>query len=192
MQQQDDLRVAFSGRLEQCPKCEYQAYVEGADRLESLFNCQNPQCRQVSCRSCREPQHGELSCSQAKAQMTFEHAVEEALSERMVRVCSKCHNRTIKEVDATVRYCNKMTCPRCQTVSCFICSATPVTYDHFSSRGYGDRNTSGKCALWGLPPIDPKVIEEAALKKLNTRSRFSGRELDHAVKQIRAEIRKHI
>ncbi|KAF8415232.1 hypothetical protein L210DRAFT_2744704 [Boletus edulis BED1] len=31
--------------------------------------------------------------------------------------------------------CNKMTCPNCHTVSCYICRKIIVGYDHFSNVG---------------------------------------------------------
>lgn len=99
MQQQNDLREAFDatgagandcavpGRLEQCPGCEYQAWTDDHSKA-TLFECQNPDCRQITCRACREKAHWGVSCKATKAKPTIAHAVEDALSDRLIRTCS--------------------------------------------------------------------------------------------------------
>ena len=216
MQQQQSLREAFTdevdalqqgqGReaLEQCPKCEYQAWVD-ASLTDTLFECINPACGQISCRACREKVHNNMTCEEAKAKPTIEHAVEEALSSRTVRVCTyvssgkrtpsylkadvlrKCNNRTIKETDNAQRTCNKMFCPTCNTVSCFICGETGINYDHF------DKPKEGKhCSLWKMPDINPAAIESEAVIKLIRADPSESQNEEQLRKRIRVIIAKHV
>lgn len=42
--------------------------------------------------------------------------------------------------------CNKMTCPNCSTVSCYICRKVITGYEHFNQSGRS--SDKGKCILW--------------------------------------------
>lgn len=42
--------------------------------------------------------------------------------------------------------CNKMTCPNCSTLSCYICRKVITGYEHFNQGGRP--SVKGKCILW--------------------------------------------
>jgi hypothetical protein len=77
-----------------------------------------------------------------------------------MRNCPKCKQAFVKEVG-----CNKMTCPHCRTLSCYVCRQIIRGYDHFnevlfcssacshSSRfcqapPYNRARAANKCPLW--------------------------------------------
>jgi hypothetical protein len=62
---------------------------------------------------------------QIEKDVDAKHAIEEAMTEALLRNCNKCNNRFIKEDG-----CNKMTCP-CGNLQCYICSQNITGYDHF-------------------------------------------------------------
>jgi E3 ubiquitin-protein ligase RNF216 len=127
LQQQEEIRLAELDDLVECPFCDFKAVCPPVE-LDREFRCQNPDCEKVSCRLCSQVTHVPVSCEEAKLnnKTTVRHAVEEAMTEALVRTCNKCKNKFIKEIG-----CNKMTCPRCGNKQCYICSETIKDYSHF-------------------------------------------------------------
>jgi TRIAD3 protein (E3 ubiquitin-protein ligase RNF216) len=50
------------------------------------------------------------------------------MTKALIRICPNkaCNTPMLKEAG-----CNKMTCSKCRTLSCYICSAIIKGYDHF-------------------------------------------------------------
>ncbi|KAG6812914.1 hypothetical protein H0H92_015466 [Tricholoma furcatifolium] len=85
------------------------------------------------------------------------HTIAEAMSQLIVlqetralmRNCPKCAKPFIKDDG-----CNKITCPFCGTVSCYLCRKAIVGYNHFDSTAPGGgrprrgRKSNGKCLLF--------------------------------------------
>lgn len=140
LQQMDEIAKASIDGLEECPFCEFKGICLPVEQ-DKEFNCQNPECEKVSCRLCKEETHIPLSCKEAKKEKAKErsfagrHAVEEAMTEALIRSCPKCKLPIIKEA-----FCNKLTCPKCKTLICDVCKKdiTKKGYDHFHK---------GSCAL---------------------------------------------
>jgi TRIAD3 protein (E3 ubiquitin-protein ligase RNF216) len=45
--------------------------------------------------------------------------------------------------------CNKMTCPHCKTLVCYVCRQVIKGYDHFNQAPpYDKAKDSSKCPLW--------------------------------------------
>lgn len=110
--QRKELQEAAIEGLEGCPECDYAVIVENPD--EKLFYCQAEDCGVISCRTCRQAEHLPYTCDQAKADRKLgkRHAVEEAMTEALVRKCPKCQKAFLKEEG-----CNKITCTGCFAVS---------------------------------------------------------------------------
>ncbi|KAL5635759.1 hypothetical protein ACGC1H_004539 [Rhizoctonia solani] len=133
--------------LEYCPFCDY-AYIIMDDG--TTFVCQGPDCKIVSCRKCRRVEHGGKSCeeiAQQEKSSQGEHAIAEAMTMALVRDCPECKTPFMKESG-----CNKMNCPKCGTVSCYICRqrvSQISPYTHFD-RVRGPESSKRKCPLWDI------------------------------------------
>ncbi|KAK9488997.1 hypothetical protein V1527DRAFT_456833 [Lipomyces starkeyi] len=130
--------------LDQCPLCEFAICIENEDEKE--FRCQNPECLAVTCRKCGKKSHIPQSCVEYERELakddglTARHQVEEAMTQALLRHCTRCRQRFFKEDG-----CNKMTCSNCHNTMCYVCNEPIIGYDHFSqSRSY----SSGKCPLY--------------------------------------------
>lgn len=166
LQQQDEIRLADLDDLTSCPFCDFAAICAPVEE-DREFRCANPECEKVSCRLCKHETHIPLSC-QAYAKenkVTIRHAVEEAMTEALVRSCHKCKNKYIKEFG-----CNKMVCTRCSSIQCYVCSKdiTKDGYTHFNESARGGR--PGQCPLFDNTEQrhdeDVKKAEQKALEKV--------------------------
>ncbi len=88
MQQQEAIRAAGLEDLVECPFCDYKAIYPPIEE-NRLFECQNPECEITSCRACRAKSHVPLSCQEAAKdhKVDVRHALEEAMTEALVRSC---------------------------------------------------------------------------------------------------------
>ena len=127
LQQEKDIRDAGLDDLEECPFCDYKAILPPVEE-DFEFRCANPECEKVSCRRCKAASHIPVSCEQhAKDnKINSRHKIEEAMTAALIRSCNKCKKQFIKEYG-----CNKMTCPSCSNLQCYVCSASLKDYNHF-------------------------------------------------------------
>ncbi|KAI9670423.1 MAG: hypothetical protein M1829_004746 [Trizodia sp. TS-e1964] len=142
-QQADELQMASLDGLTKCPFCDFAAICPPVE-VDKEFRCLNPECEKVSCRLCQLETHVPMSCKEfAKSnKTTVRHAVEEAMTEALVRTCNKCQNKYIKETG-----CNKMTCTKCGSFQCYVCSKTIENgYSHFNDPA--GRGNGTKCPLY--------------------------------------------
>ncbi|CAE6518468.1 unnamed protein product [Rhizoctonia solani] len=150
IRQKKDIDDAGIRGLEHCPFCDY-AYII-ADNGPT-FLCQNPSCMAVSCRKCRRVEHGGKSCeevTQKEKSSQGEHAIAEAMTMALVRDCPECKTPFMKESG-----CNKMNCPTCGTVSCYICrqrvsQISPYTHFDRDPDAYDLPPDRRKCPLWDI------------------------------------------
>ncbi|KAK9322965.1 hypothetical protein V1517DRAFT_367259 [Lipomyces orientalis] len=125
--------------LDHCPLCDFAICIENEDEKE--FRCQNHECLAVTCRQCRKKTHIPQSCEEYERDLakedglTARHQVEEAMTQALLRECTKCRQRFYKEDG-----CNKMTCSNCHNTMCYVCNKAIIGYDHFGNRG--------KCPLY--------------------------------------------
>lgn len=173
LRQQREIQEAFDDEefenLVECPFCEFKALVETPIDVDKEFRCQNDDCRIVSCRKCRLETHIPRTCEEAAKDKGIDvrHAVEEAMTEALVRSCNKCKNKFVKEFG-----CNKMTCPSCGNLQCYVCSKTVSDYRHFADNydRHNGRNGSKKCPLHDdtekRHEDEVKQAEQDALKKV--------------------------
>lgn len=146
IKQEQELELAQIPGLESCPFCSYAVVIE--NEQERLFRCENSQCGVVSCRECKKEDHLPKTCKEVEQDKVLDarHAVEEAMSKALMRNCPKCGQSFIKETG-----CNKMTCPKCRSLSCYVCRKVINGYDHFDQTPQGAPRTaanSSKCPLW--------------------------------------------
>lgn len=127
LQQEKDIRDAGLDDLEECPFCDYKAILPPIEE-DFEFRCGNPTCEKVSCRRCKCVSHVPVSCEQhAKDnKVNSRHKIEEAMTAALIRSCNKCKKQFIKEYG-----CNKMTCPSCGNLQCYVCSTSLKDYNHF-------------------------------------------------------------
>lgn len=162
LQQEKDIRDANLEDLEECPFCDYKAIMPPIE-VNFEFQCANVECEKVSCRRCKAASHIPISCEQyAKdKKANSRHTIEEAMTAALIRSCNKCKKQFIKEYG-----CNKMTCPSCGNLQCYICSETLKGYEHFSQHPGGEARPGGKCPLYdnleARHEREVKAAEEAA------------------------------
>ncbi|KAI6027044.1 hypothetical protein EDC04DRAFT_175483 [Pisolithus marmoratus] len=160
VKQRKEIEEAGLDNLEECPFCEYKCVIE--NEMEKLFRCENVECGAVTCRACKKMDHLPKSCKEVEEDrhLDVQHHVEEAMTRALMRNCPKCQKAFIKE-----QGCNKMTCPNCRTVSCYICRQIITGYEHFDRPG--QRGNKSKCILWE-PSVDQRHAEEvnAAAKRV--------------------------
>ena len=159
LQQQDEIRRAEMGDLEACPFCEYAAICPPPD-VDRVFECQNPDCMEASCRLCKEKSHVPLSCKEFKKEngICERHAVEEARTEALIRSCKKCKVRILKEDG-----CNKVVCTNCYSTICDYCGEdiSRSKYEHFDGEHRGPPSGKGKCPLYDASNRKEDQIEKA-------------------------------
>lgn len=167
LQQQDEIAKAGLDGLEECPFCEFKAVCPPVED-DREFRCCNPDCDIVSCRLCRTESHIPQTCAEAKKErgVSERHLVEEAMSEALIRPCPRCGVKIVKEFG-----CNKMTCPQCRCLICYMCKKdiTREGYSHFQGYGQGSRTTN--CRVNDDPTRDQEEIdqaEKAAIEKIRT------------------------
>ncbi|KZW03026.1 hypothetical protein EXIGLDRAFT_636660 [Exidia glandulosa HHB12029] len=176
-----DLESAKIDGLEECPFCDYACVVENPD--EKLFRCARvEECGEVSCRKCKKRDHLPKSCKEAEQDnvLDAQHAVEEAMTKALMRNCPKCSKAFVKETG-----CNKMSCPYCHTLSCYVCRQIIIGYDHFDQMPGGQRrpagNKAGKCPLWDEGQnveLRHRAEVEAAAKRALAEVRAANPEVD--------------
>jgi hypothetical protein len=161
LQQQEEIRLAGFEGLAECPFCDYKAICPPVE-MDKEFRCGNPECERVSCRLCEEETHVPKSCEENKKErhLPARHAIEEAMTEALIRTCPKCKAKIVKEAG-----CNKMTCTRCYALMCYICriDITTEQYNHFNKAG-------SKCQVYDqntekLHDDDVAAAEKKALEK---------------------------
>ena len=94
------LFIFISLGLESCPFCDYAQVPRDTDKL---FECQNPECQQVSCRACREANHLPLRCEEHAMKQRLSNYVEAKMTEALLRECPSCKTKFVKSDG-----CNKM------------------------------------------------------------------------------------
>nr|XP_031857357.1 uncharacterized protein CI109_007221 [Kwoniella shandongensis]KAA5524429.1 hypothetical protein CI109_007221 [Kwoniella shandongensis] len=144
LKQAKELELAKIDGLETCPVCPFAAIVD--DPNDKLFRCMNEECGQVTCRKCRNKEHIPKTCEEMEADRNLDkrHAVEDAMSEALIRKCPKCAKPFIKDSG-----CNKIYCTKCGALSCYICRKAIAGYDHFDQTpGGGQAKVVGRCPLW--------------------------------------------
>ncbi|RDB24555.1 hypothetical protein Hypma_008324 [Hypsizygus marmoreus] len=118
--------------VEECPFCDWACVVGRPFEEERLFRCGNEDvCGVVSCRGCKKPDHLPRTCKEvveADKALDGRHAIEEAMSEALMRICPKCSKPFVKE-----HGCNMMTCI-CGARSCYVCKKAIKSYTHFTGR----------------------------------------------------------
>ncbi|KAK1087357.1 hypothetical protein LTR33_001095 [Friedmanniomyces endolithicus] len=127
LEQEKAIRDAGLEDLEECPFCDYKAIMPPVDE-DFEFRCANPECEKVSCRRCKSTSHIPISCEQhaKNNKVNSRHKIEEAMTAAMIRSCNKCKKQFIKDYG-----CNKMACPSCGNLQCYVCSASIKDYNHF-------------------------------------------------------------
>ncbi|KAJ3829988.1 hypothetical protein F5880DRAFT_1607038 [Lentinula raphanica] len=159
VKQRKEIEMAGLEGLEECPFCEYKCVIENPE--EKLFRCGNEEtCGAITCRQCKKMDHVPKSCKEMEEDRVLDgrHAIEEAMTRALMRNCPKCQKAFVKEEG-----CNKMTCPNCHTLSCYVCRQQVTGYDHFNQAPAGAPGSSSstnrkKCPLW--EPVEKRHAEE--------------------------------
>ncbi|KAJ6623544.1 hypothetical protein B0H10DRAFT_1786528 [Mycena sp. CBHHK59/15] len=163
VKQTKEVEAAGLEGLEECPFCEYKCVIE--NEQEKLFTCRNEEggCAVVSCRQCKKLDHLPKSCKEMEEDKHLDgrHTIEEAMTRALMRNCPKCQKAFIKE-----QGCNKMTCPNCMSLSCYICRKLITGYEHFAQQpGHPAlaSTSKGKCVLWDA--VEQRHADEAKAAK---------------------------
>ncbi|KAF7338212.1 hypothetical protein MVEN_02046300 [Mycena venus] len=158
VKQTKEVEAAGLEGLEECPFCEYKCVIE--NEQEKLFACRNEECGAVSCRQCKQLDHLPKSCKEMEQDKNLDarHTIEEAMTRALMRNCPKCQKAMIKEMG-----CNKMTCPNCMTLFCYICRKLITGYEHFNQQpgqpmAAGSSKAGAKCPLWDA--VEQRHVDE--------------------------------
>ncbi|KAJ4488145.1 hypothetical protein J3R30DRAFT_3433416 [Lentinula aciculospora] len=158
VKQRKEIEMAGLEGLEECPFCEYKCVIENAN--ERLFRCGNDEtCGAITCRQCKKMDHLPKSCKEMEEDKILDgrHVIEEAMTHALLRNCPSCQKSFVKEEG-----CNKMTCPHCRTLSCYVCRQAVTGYDHFNQAVPGtpgsSTSISKKCPLW--EPVESRHAQE--------------------------------
>lgn len=184
-QQQAEISSAGIEGLEMCPFCDFKAICEPVE-VDSVFDCQNPDCGLVTCRKCKEPSHLPKTCEEVKTDkgLGARHQVEEARSLAMMRTCPRCKVKLIKEYG-----CNKMCCTNCHALMCYVCqkdisgTGKEQGYDHFHRAG-------ATCALHDQTGVD-RHKAEADAAEIAAIAKAKAEHGDVDEKQLRIETGKN-
>jgi hypothetical protein len=136
LRQEHDLRTAGIDDIESCPYCDFKTVCPPI-HIDFELHCQSPTCNITSCRKCKERTHIPDSCDEHQRKRDKESAIghrrkiEEARSKALIRNCNKCKQPFIKSDG-----CNKMTCPQCANLQCYLCGVdVTADYAHFNRPG---------------------------------------------------------
>ncbi|KAJ7172366.1 hypothetical protein C8R46DRAFT_992489 [Mycena filopes] len=167
VKQAKEVEAAQLEGLEECPFCEYKCVIE--NEQEKLFACRNEECGAVSCRQCKELDHLPKSCKEMAEDKKLDgkHSVEEAMTRALMRNCPSCQKPFVKD-----QGCNKMICPNCQTLSCYICRQRITGYDHFAQQPgqplIAGSSKNNKCPLWDVGGnVENRHADEASFFPLS-------------------------
>ncbi|KAF9975173.1 hypothetical protein BGZ73_001246 [Actinomortierella ambigua] len=186
IRQQKELEKAGIDSLVECPFCPYAAIVENENDKE--FRCESPKCRAVSCRLCRAITHIPLTCEEYAKQrdedhvLAAQHRAEEEMSKALIRECTKCKTRFFKEEG-----CNKMTCPTCMTVTCYLCKREIRNgYAHFDpTPANSPPGNPSLCRLWeDTKARHEREIREAKEKAIDQLQQ----ENPHVIDKLRLDV----
>lgn len=129
--------------LVKCPFCDYQEIIENED--DKIFHCKNPECEKESCRLCGLESHIPLRCKEVEQPKATKArlSIEERMSQAKIRHCYKCKTSYVKETG-----CNKITCPKCHAIMCYVCRSpidVKVGYQHFCQHPTNPGQSCDKC-----------------------------------------------
>lgn len=145
-----------------CPFCSKWGAI-----VDNMFPGRHPQnvnhltcanCDTMFCITCRQSYHGNDSCNKIDNSSAdqIRKTIDRVIDSAVIHNCPKCHTKYAKEDG-----CNLMTCPSCNTMSCYLCDLVIVQrngqkYWHFS-------NDTGNCTLYN----NNNSSMEQAVKKGN-------------------------
>ena len=144
----------------QCPKCVSLLVLPD---LVTILHCPLPECQHVSCRRCQQAPHRSKTCEEATAEkesLSAHARAADAMTDAVVRKCPECSKSFIKEVG-----CNKMKCPSCGTLSCYLCRNKITAYEHFCQTPFCDHSSCGKCILFTNSEEDDRRARREACQK---------------------------
>lgn len=150
----------------QCPKCSH-LFISNVNK-KGVDDVSCPECKHDFCRLCEKAPHDSKTCEEAKAaekENLDAHAkVAAAMNDAVIRNCPNCKKPFMKD-----RGCNKMTCPCCGTISCYICRQRIKDYSHFCQTALCNHQACGKCILFTNADEDDRrarrQVAQAAVKE---------------------------
>ncbi|KAJ7063387.1 hypothetical protein C8F01DRAFT_1132808 [Mycena amicta] len=170
VKQNKEVAAAGIQGLEECPFCEFKCLIENEQvgpthpPVKNYSVCRNEECSSVTCRKCKQLDHLPKSCKEVEEDKKREgrHHVEEAMTRALMRNCPKCQKSFVKD-----HGCNKMICPDCHTMSCYVCREVITGYEHFATQP-GQPNLPGssksnRCPLWDVA-VEQRHVKAAAEK----------------------------
>ncbi|KAJ3781897.1 hypothetical protein GGU11DRAFT_221731 [Lentinula aff. detonsa] len=186
VKQRKEIEMAGLEGLEECPFCEYKCVIENPD--EKLFRCGNEEtCGAITCRQCKKMDHLPKSCKELEEDKVLDgrHVIEEAMTRALMRNCPNCNKAFVKEEG-----CNKMTCPHCHTLSCYVCRQPVLGYDHFSRPGApaSSSSNSKKCPLW--EPVENRHAQEVKAAAEEALARYKRDNPDVSETDIQVDVPK--
>ncbi|KAF9234713.1 hypothetical protein BU15DRAFT_65428, partial [Melanogaster broomeanus] len=158
-----------------------------------------------ACKLTKKPEHLQVprSCDDEK-QLDAQHVVEEAMTQALKHNCPKCQQYIWGNVQqppvarqftfSSPLQCNKMSCPSCGTLSCYICREIIEGYNHFqSSHRQGVmpwllrmcRKSKPRCILYD--PVDERHAAEVSQAAKRALAELKKSRPDVNTKQIKVD-----
>jgi TRIAD3 protein (E3 ubiquitin-protein ligase RNF216) len=165
---QEEALAGFAD-IVKCHKCEFRFALDADEPAERdptapplTFMCPAPGCGARTCRGCGKAGHGDVRCDMLDGVDGARKTLEEAATEALVRVCPGCKARFYK-----TEGCNKMACPRCGKLSCYVCrqDITKKGYAHFCQAPHCKHGSCGKCVLFTDTDTDNAAAMRAAVER---------------------------
>eukprot|EP00928_Gymnodinium_smaydae_P033861 TRINITY_DN24136_c0_g3_i1.p1 TRINITY_DN24136_c0_g3~~TRINITY_DN24136_c0_g3_i1.p1 ORF type:complete len:823 (+),score=151.35 TRINITY_DN24136_c0_g3_i1:48-2516(+) len=159
--------------MEKCPFCDFVMEMDLSPEENRIFVCLAPNCGKESCRLCKEENHIPLRCDEVEKKEQAGHrvAVEESMSNALIRECPSCKEKGVASRFVKTDGCNKMTCPKCKGWVCYECNQMipkNVGYGHFCQHPLSPGKPCKKCTkcrLWSGTDAQFAEAEEQRVRR---------------------------
>lgn len=131
-----------------CPFCSRYGCVINPTSSNDKIYTECPKCSKSWCSTCRREEHGTRHCYELDFKLGItlrdrcnmvDRMIHEIMTNQTAHKCPKCKFTFIKEEG-----CNKITCSKCNSYSCYVCGKEipkEVGYSHFGA-------SKGLCSLY--------------------------------------------
>jgi len=125
-----------------CPHCKKYGVIRNTDDI--ILQCEYNACRRRWCIKCNgehDINHQTNSCLKAVNEDNYKTFIDNLITNSILHKCPSCFTAFVKDDGDG---CNCMTCPKCNTHSCYVC------YEKLPKDDYYRHFGSGRCPLFNV------------------------------------------